>query len=126
MLNKKRQGANDVHSSDVLLTQVFDSTNEIEADHTFTSTLPYLHFHNEVGVYIDDGDVVINNCVLTSFRLGCVLHDSCGKCHVNQCAIENSKEIGLMCVGLAGVATVTKNVIRRCGQLTLMLSGPNS
>lgn len=125
MLSQKRQDADDSNKTDVLLTQVFDSTGVAEADHTFTQMLPYLHFYNEVGVDIDDGDVVINNCVLTSFRFGCVLRDGCDKCQISRCVIENNKEIGLMCAGTSGVATITKNVIRRCGQFTLLLSGPS-
>lgn len=77
----------------------------------------------DVGVFCDDADINVQDCIISNTRLGVCLHDSCERAELRAIDIRSCQEVGLYFFGTSGCARVSQSYVSACGRECLLIKG---
>ncbi|CCW70153.1 unnamed protein product [Phytomonas sp. Hart1] len=77
-----------------------------------------------IGVFCDNADISITECVIGNTQLGIIIYQGCHGTCIIASQIQSIREIGIYAHGMAGKFTIRQCVIAGCGREALLVSGP--
>lgn len=77
----------------------------------------------DVGIFCDDADIEVVDCMISNTRLGICFHDACEHCLVTAVDVRCCKEVGIFYFGASGCARLIQSCIACCGRECILVKG---